>query len=148
LWSAGVPARPGTKRACTEQNVGQRPQALEAIDRPHGQGYRPDDTPAWPLLAAARSGALCGKNAEGTSKGSFAQQRNRRGRQVGRVLASRDAALVVQRLYPGTPPVTSALPALVAAAAQTRERDAQQRARPLWRVDAGGGTVAEVNAVH
>jgi hypothetical protein len=122
-------------------------QARDAIYRQHGQGYRHDDTQAWPLLEADLSGAPCGKNAEGASKGYFAKQRNRRGRQIGCVLASRYDEIVVQRLYPGTTQLTSARPELVAAAEQTLELDAEKRARTIWRVDAGGGTVAEVNAV-
>jgi hypothetical protein len=136
-----------TLDACTEENVGQMQQALDAIYRQHGQGYRHDYTQAWQLLEADMSGAPCGKKAEGASKGYFAKQRNRRGRQLGRVLASRYDEIVVQRLYPGTTQLTSALPELVAAAEQTLELDAEKRARTIWRVDAGGGTVADVNAV-
>ena len=60
----------------------------------------------------------CGKKAAFATKGSFAKQRNRRGRQLGRVLATRYGEIVVDRLFSGTP-ATTALAALVQASRQT-----------------------------
>ena len=48
------------------------------------------------------TGLLCGKKAAEATKGYFSnQRRNQRGRQIGRVLATRYKEIVVDRLYPG-----------------------------------------------
>jgi hypothetical protein len=87
----------------------------------------------------------CGTKAAFATKGDFATQRHRRGRQLGRVLATHDGAIVVDRLFGGTTQLTKALQPLVQATAQTLELDADTRRRTVWRIDAGGGSVAEVN---
>ncbi len=51
----------------------------------------------------------CGPTAAFASKGYFAQQRNRRGRQLGRVLASQYDEVVVDRLFEGTVQLNRAL---------------------------------------
>jgi len=51
----------------------------------------------------------------------------------------------VDRLFGGTTQLTKALRPLVQAAEQTLELDDESRRRTLWRLDAGGGSVAEVN---
>jgi hypothetical protein len=134
-----------TLDACTAENVTQLQQALDAIYRRHGQGYRHDYAHAWQVLDGDMSGLPCGKTAALASKGYFAKQRNRRGRQVGRVLASLYDEIVVDRLFPGTTQLATALPELVTAAEQTLDLDADKRARTIWRVDAGGGSVDDVN---
>src|SRR5207249_11455809 len=91
------------------------------------------------------TGMPCGKKAAFATKGSFAKQRNRRGRQLGRVLATRYGAIVVDRLFSGTTQLTTALRPLGQATEQTLEREADTRRRTLWRIDAGGGSVDEVN---
>ncbi len=140
-----------TLDACTAQTVAQMEAALRTLYRRHGAGYRHDYTAHWQVLDADISGVPCGPKAAFASKGYFARQRNRRGRQVGRVLASRYGEIVVDRLYPGTTQLTTALPELVAAAEQTlaldQDQDAAKRARTLWRIDAGGGSVDEINAL-
>jgi len=77
--------------------------------------------------------------------GYFANQRNRRGRQLGRVLASRYEEIVVDRLFDGKTQLTRALRPLVQAAEQPLQMDRAQRRRTLVRVDAGGGSPALVN---
>jgi hypothetical protein len=134
-----------TLDACTEDNVGQMQHALDEIYRRQGQGYRHDYAHYWQVLDADISGLPCGKKAACASKGYFAKQRNRRGRQVGRVLASRYDEIVVDRLFSGTTQLATALPDLVTAAERTLELDADKRARTIIRLDAGGGTVEDVN---
>jgi hypothetical protein len=87
----------------------------------------------------------CGKKAAFASKGYFAKQRNRRGRQLGRVLATRYEEVVVDRLFDGTTQLTTALQPLMEAAEQTLEMDERKRRRTLVRIDAGGGSVDDVN---
>ena len=62
--------------------------AIDAIYRRHSRGYRHDSAQSLQVLDADMRGMPCGKKAAFATKGSFANQRNRRGRQVGRVLAT------------------------------------------------------------
>src|ERR1700694_1916456 len=91
------------------------------------------------------SGMPCGPQGALASKGYVAKQRNRRGRQLGRVLASRYEEVVVDRLFDGTTQLAKALQPLMQAAEQTLGLDQDQRARTLVRTDAGGGSVDDVN---
>ncbi len=79
------------------------------------------------------------------SKGYFAKQRNRRGRQLGRVLASRYQEVVVDRLFEGKTQLTRALQPLMLAAERTLHLDAGKRSRTIVRLDAGGGSLDDVN---
>ena len=134
-----------TLDACTPENVAQLEQAVDAIYRRHSRGYRHDYTAAWQVLDADMSGLPCGPKAACATKGYFAKQRNRRGRQLGRVVASRYDEVVVDRLFAGTAQLRTALQPLVLAAEQTLELDEAKRARTILRVDAGGGSLADVN---
>ena len=134
-----------TLDACTETNVAQMHQAMDRIYRRHSRGYGHDYTRSLQVLDADMTGMPCGKKAAFASKGYFAKQRNRRGRQLGRVLATRYDEIVVDRLFTGTTQLTTALQPLVLAAEQTLELDDETRRRTLWRIDAGGGSVEDVN---
>jgi len=136
-----------TLDACTEETVAQMEEALDEIYRQHGGGYRHDYRQSWQLLDADISGAPCGPKAACATKGYFAKQRNRRGRQIGRVLASHYGEVVVDRLFPGTTQLAAALPGLMEAAERTLglERDAAKRARTIVRIDGGGGSVEDIN---
>ena len=134
-----------TLDACTETNVQQMQQALDTIYRRHSQGYRHDYARDWQILDADMTGMPCGPKAAFATKGYFAKQRNRRGRQLGRVVATRYDEVVVDQLFAGTAQLATALQPLVMAAEQTLDLDATKRARTILRVDAGGGSLAEVN---
>src|SRR5215210_5637929 len=134
-----------TLDACTAENVAQLQQAVDAIYRRHSRGYRHNYAQAWQVLDADMSGLPCGPKAACATKGYFAKQRNRRGRQLGRVVASRYDEVVVDRLFAGTTQLTTALQPLVLAAERTLELDEAKRARTILRVDAGGGSLADVN---
>src|SRR5438094_660668 len=79
------------------------------------------------------------------SKGYFPQQRYRRGRQLGRVLATRYHEIVVDQLFNGSTYLRTALRPLLEAAEQILELDEAKRARTIVRIDAGGGSLAEIN---
>ena len=134
-----------TLDACTAANVTEPERAVDAIYRRHSRGYRHDHTAAWQVLDADMSGLPCGPKAACATKGYFAKQRNRRGRQLGRAVASGYGEVVVDRLFPGTAQLTSALQPLVLAAEQTLALDEAKRARTILRVDAGGGSLADVD---
>jgi hypothetical protein len=92
--------------ACTAENVGQLEQAMDVIYRQHSQGYQHDYAANWQLPDVDMSGRPCGPQAAFATKGYFANQRNRRGRQVGRVLATRSDEVVIDRLYSGSTQLT------------------------------------------
>ncbi len=134
-----------TLDTCTETTVQQMQHALNAIYRRHSHGYRHDYARDWQVLDADMTGLPCGPKAALATKGYFAKQRNRRGRQLGRVLATRYAEVVVDQLFPGTAQLSNALQPLVLAAEQTLQLDEAKRQRTILRVDAGGGSVDDVN---
>jgi hypothetical protein len=129
----------------TSANVTQLEQALTTIYRQHSQGYRHDYTQAWQVLDVDMSGLPCGPKAAFATKGYFAKQRNRRGRQLGRVLASRYQEIVVDQLFDGKTQLASALQPLVVMAEGVLDLDDAKRANTLIRVDAGGGSLGDIN---
>ncbi len=134
-----------TLDACTEETVNELEQAWDAIYRQHSQGYRHAYAQDWQVLDVDMSGMPCGKKAALASAGYFAKQRNRRGRQLGRVLATRYHEIVVDRLFDGKTQLITALLPLVLAAEKTLELEEAKRERTLIRVDAGAGSVADIN---
>jgi hypothetical protein len=134
-----------TLNACTAENVKQMEQAIDSIYRQQSQGYRHDYQASFQVLDVDMSGLPCGPKAAFATKGYFAKQRNRRGRQVGRVLASRYGEIVVDRLFDGKMQLTGALQPLILAAEETLQLDEDKRGRTIVRVDAGGGSLDDVN---
>lgn len=129
----------------TPQNVTEMERALTTIYRQHSQGYRHDYAQDWQVLDVDMSGLPCGKKAAFASKGYFAKQRNRRGRQLGRVLATIYHEIVVDQLFDGKTQLTSALPPLIQAAEGVLELSEAKRERTIIRIDAGGGSLGAVN---
>ncbi len=77
--------------------------------------------------------------------GYFAGLYHRRGRQVGRVLATQYEEVVVDRLFAGNVQLIKALQPLVEAAETTLHLDEAKRTRTMIRVDAGSGTLDDLN---
>ena len=134
-----------TLDACTDENVRQMQHALDVIYRQHSRGYRHDYQASFQLLDVDMSGLPCGPKAAFATKGYFAGQYHRRGRQLGRVLATLYEEVVVDRLFAGNVQLIKSLQPLVEAAETTLELDAAKRARTIIRVDAGGGTLDDIN---
>jgi hypothetical protein len=134
-----------TLDACTAENVEQMHRAMQEIYRRHSRGYRHNYTREWQLLDADLTGRPCGKKASLAEKRYFARQRNRRGRQVGYVVTTLYDEIVVERVYAGKMQLSQAFPELVEETEQTLDLDEAQRVRTIWRVDAGGGSVEDVN---
>jgi hypothetical protein len=134
-----------TLDACTAENVAQIEAALTVIFRRHSQSYRHDYQLHWQLWDVDLTGRPCGKKAAFASKGYFAHQRNRRGRQEGYLLATWYEELVVKQLYPGTTQLHTALQPLITAAEARLQMDAAKRQRTILRIDAGGGSLADLN---
>lgn len=138
-----------TLDACTEANVSELEAAMDLIFQTHSQASRHDYTSSFLILDVDMSGQPCGRKAECSTKGYFAKQRNRRGRQLGRVVASRSHEIVVDRLFAGTVQLAAAFEPLVEAAERTLglEGDAKEarRRRTILRVDSGAGSVKAIN---
>jgi Transposase DDE domain group 1 len=134
-----------TLDACSEETVQQLEAAWTAIYRQHSQGYRHAYLTDWQLLDVDMSGMPCGKKAALATAGYFAKQRNRRGRQLGRVMATRYREIVVDCLFDGKTQLNVALLPLVAAAEATLELDEAKRQRTLVRIDAGAGSISDIN---
>ncbi len=136
-----------TLDASTKDNVKQMQQALDEIYQRHSRGHCHDYEQSYQLLDVDMTGMPCGRKAAFASKGYFANQRNRRGRQLGRVLATFYSEIVVDRLFSGKIQLPTALQSLVEAAEQTLGLDTARRQQTILRVDSGGGSTKNVNWV-
>lgn len=134
-----------TLSACTAETVKQMEQAMKQIYQQHSQGYRHNYHRRYQILDVDLTGLPCGKKAALATKGSFAGARNRRGRQLGRVLATRYGEVVVDQLFEGRTKLAEAFVPLVQAAEDTLDLNEVRRTRTLLRVDAGGGSLSDVN---
>ncbi len=134
-----------TLNACTPETVAEMEAATDQVFRQHSRAARHDFAQSYLLLDADLTGNPCGPKAACATRGYFAGQKNRRGRQVGRVLASPYQEIVVDRLFPGNTALTGALEPLVLAAERTLALTETKRARTTVRVDGGGGSVDALN---
>jgi hypothetical protein len=134
-----------TLNACSAENVAQMRQALNVILRQYGQSYRHDYRKTWQLLDIDMTGMPAGRQGEGVSKGYFAKQPNRRGRQLGRVLATQYDEIIVDRLYDGKRQLHRALKELVSSAEETLELGETKRKQTILRLDSGGGEDEDIN---
>jgi hypothetical protein len=134
-----------TLDACTAENVEQMRQAKKEIYQQHSAGYRHDYKCSVQLVDIDMTGQPCGKKAAFASKGYFAKQRNRRGRQLGRVLATWYDEIVEDRIYDGKTQLPKAFQELVLAAEDVLDLDETQRKRTILRTDGHGGSQGDVN---
>jgi hypothetical protein len=135
--------------ACNMENVIQMQAALDQVYRQHSQGYGHNYQKDWQLLDVDMTGRPCGKKAAFATKGYFAKQRNRRGRQEGYLIASHYEEIVAKQIFDGKTQLTKALRPLLEAAEKTLglDQDEAKRQRTILRVDSGGGSVDDVNWV-
>jgi hypothetical protein len=136
-----------TLNACSQENVQQMSQAMSEIYRAHSEGYRHNYLKDWQLFDIDLHGQPCGPKAAFATAGYFAHQRNRRGRQLGRVLASWYDEIVVDQLYPGNTVLPAVLQELVERAEQVLALETSQRRQTILRIDGHGGSKADVNWV-
>jgi hypothetical protein len=134
-----------TLSACTTANVIQLHQALDEIYRSHSQGFQHDYQAAFQLLDVDLTGMPCGPKAVFATRGYFAGLYHRRGRQLGRVLATQYEEVVVDQLFAGNVQLIKAVQPLVEAAEATLQLDEAKRTRTIIRVDAGAGTEDDLN---
>lgn len=97
------------------------------------------------LLDVDMSGTPCGPKATLPGIGYFAGLYHRRGRQLGRVLATAYEEVVIDRLFAGNVQLIKALQPLVEAAEETLQLAKTKRNHTIIRVDAGAGTQEDLN---
>jgi hypothetical protein len=120
-------------------------QALNAIFLAHGQAARHDYGAALQVLDIDMSGLPCGPKAETSCKGYFSKAGIPYGRQLGRVVASLYEEIVVDHTFAGNVQLTLALRPLISAAEETLHLDCNRRWRTVLRMDAGGGSLDDLN---
>lgn len=134
-----------TLNACSPANVTQLRTAVEIILRAHGRTYRHDYQATWQLFDIDMTGLPAGRLSEGATKGYFAHRKNRRGRQLGRVVASRYGEVIVDRLYQGKRQLETNLRELVLMMEQALNLSPKQRKNTILRIDGGGGSDDDIN---
>lgn len=136
-----------TLNACDDQTVKQMRVANKRIYQRYGKGYKHHYGKHLQILDVDMSGLVCGEQADGAEKGYFPNQKGKRGRQLGRVVASRYDEVVVDQLYSGKRQLNTSLTHLIHAAEDVLELDETRRAQTLMRVDSGGGKADHINWV-
>jgi Transposase DDE domain group 1 len=134
-----------TLDACTATNVKQMEQAARQIFHTHSLAYRHNYKHHYQVLDVDMTGLPCGSKAVKADKGYFGKDGIRHGRQLGRVIAAEYEEVVVDKLYNGNVQLITTQRSLVRGAAQVLELDEAKRKRTIIRMDAGGGSVDEVN---
>jgi hypothetical protein len=134
-----------TLNQCDQGTVGQMQQALNEIIQENSQSMQHNYRAQPLLMDVDMSGMPAGRQGEEVSKGYFSGQKNQRGRQLGRVIATLYDEILVDRLYTGKRQLERSLKELVRAAAVVLGLTKEQRSRTILRVDAGGGTDPNIN---
>jgi hypothetical protein len=134
-----------TLNACTAENVVQMRTALKVILRLHGQSYPHDYQKRWQVLDVDLTGMPAGRQGEGVTTGYFPKEKNRRGRQLGRVLATLYDEIIVDRLYDGKRVLHRSLQELLLIAEEVLELAENKRESTIVRVDAGGGEAEDID---
>ncbi len=134
-----------TLDACTPDNVHQLRTVIELLLRQRGQSYTHDYAATWQVLDIDTTGLPAGRLGEGVTKGYFSGRKSCRGRQLGRVVAAAYDELIVDRLYSGNHQLERSLPQLVEMGENALNLSENQRMQTILRVDAGGGSEANIN---
>ncbi len=134
-----------TFNACDVENVQQLRQAVETIYQKQSRACDHDYVENWQVLDIDMTGLPAGIQGEGVTKGYFSGGKKRRGRQLGRVIATWYDEIVTERLYPGNKQLHASLHELVTDSEQVLTLHRPERQRTLLRIDGGGGETEQVN---
>jgi hypothetical protein len=134
-----------TLDASTSENVAQMKRAFKALLKAHGHSYCHRYRDKLQLLDVDMTGLPCGRRAEKASKGYFANKPHRYGRQMARVIASHYEEIVADCVLPGNVQLNKVLRPLIEEAEMTLDLDCHKRRRTVLRIDAGGGSLNDVN---
>jgi hypothetical protein len=122
-------------------------QAVNAIFHAHSRACRHDYPNQGQILDIDLSGRVGAPTAEDAPRGYFTAGTNLHGRQEGRGYASLYEERVCVRLFTGHTNPAPAVQPLLREAQEALGLTPKQRARTIVRLDAGGGTVEESNAL-
>ena len=134
-----------TLNQCKEENVGQMREAMTQIYQKYSGACQHDYGQRCQVLDVDMSGMPAGRKGKGVKKGYFAKQKNKRGRQMGRVYATLHDEVVIDRLYEGKIQLNRCLPQLVEDTQTVLRLNQGFRRRTIVRVDGGGGNEADIN---
>lgn len=134
-----------TLDACDVENVRQMKHAFKALTRAHSHAYRHPYKSKLQLLDVDMTGLPCGRQAETASKGYFANKPGRHGRQMARVVATHYEEVVLDWVGPGNVQLNRCLRPLIEETEWMLDLDAARRVRTVLRIDAGGGSINDVN---
>ncbi len=134
-----------TLNTCDGQNVSQLREAVQTIFREHSRACDHDYVENWQVLDIDMTGLPAVVHGEGVTKGYFAGQQKRRGRQLGRVIATGYDEIVTERLYAGNRQLHASLQELVQSSEQVLNLQRPERQRTLLRIDGGGGETAQID---
>jgi hypothetical protein len=134
-----------TLDACTVENVRQMKHAFKALMMARSRAYRHAYKTKLQLLDVDMTGLPCGRQAEKASKGYFANKPHRYGRQMARVVATHYEEVVLDWVGPGNVQLNRCLRPLIEETEWMLDLDAGRRARTVLRIDAGGGSINDVN---
>lgn len=139
-----------TLQAATETNVVQLEAAITRLWEQHNRtvGHlalaQATGTPV--TIDLDLSGQPASKHAEHSTKGYFAGEKNRYGRQLARVVAPATQEIVAESLYPGNTPSCAVFKTMVTHMEHRLPLDTPAQRRLLrLRMDAGFGTDANIN---
>lgn len=130
---------------CTTKTVNHLQQANGRLYQQHGHALHHDFSQELLVLDLDLTGLLASKRAEGSTKGYFANNRGRRGRQLCRVLATPYQEIVCQALLPGNTLSMATLKPAIQHVQQVLTLPDTSRQNTLLRWDAGFGTDENIN---
>jgi hypothetical protein len=120
-------------------------EANGRLYRQHGLALQHNFSETWLILDIDLTGLITSQDAEGSTKGYFANQRGKRGRQLCRVLATPYQEVVWQSLVPGNTLSKAMLKPAMTGGQQRLQLSKAQRKQTLVRWDAGFGTDENIN---
>jgi hypothetical protein len=134
-----------TLNACDAQNVIQLREAVQALYQKHRRAGDHDYAENWQVLDIDMTGLPAGVHGAGVTKGDFAGGKKRKGRQLGRVIATGYDAIVTERLYAGNRQLHASLADLVRSSERVLSLHRPERQRTLLRIDGGAGETEPIN---
>lgn len=134
-----------TLDACTSKNIAEMKRAFKALLQRHSRAYRHPYKKRLQLLDVDMTGLPCGRTAERASKGYFANHPHRYGRQMARVIAAQYEEIISDCVLPGNVQLYRALRPVIEEIEVTLDLDRENRSRTVLRIDAGGGSLNDVN---
>ena len=142
-----------TLDTCTARTDEQMRVALREVFQQYSRSYPHDYTQGLQQVDVDMMGWPAGGQCEGAEKAFFSDRSHRRGRQLGRVLATTYDEVVVDRLYAGKRQLEHCLPQLMSEAEvvlglqDESAASKNRRKNTVVRVDGGGGTEADINGL-